>query len=217
MPSSQPDRTDRWRVVAFIAVAGLHLLAILFILAATNLRTATVPEQYIPLTLMPFAEPRRPRSDFSTSQAAKGASNPQQRQSSKDIDRTPMAAPNSAITVPNIDWGAEVDAAVRRRIDDAEAERRRRNLAGPSESQLDWARNNAAVTGEDHKLGDSERAEGGEMITWVSDKCYWTTHGATIYGMLQTAKVCKDPPKADAELFKEMRTKLDEREASRTP
>jgi hypothetical protein len=128
-----------------------------------------------------------------------------------------MAEPNNAITVPYIDWDAEAKEGAQRKVDNEEAERRRRNLAGPSDSQLDWARNNAAVTSEHHKWGDSERAEGGEVITWENEKCYWTTHGVTIYGMLQTVKVCKDPPKTDAELFKEMRKKLDERGASPTP
>jgi hypothetical protein len=35
--------------------------------------------------------------------------------------------------------------------------------------------------------------------------------------MPQTTKVCKNPPKTDAELFNEMRKKLDERDTSRTP
>jgi hypothetical protein len=126
-----------------------------------------------------------------------------------------MAEPNNAITVPYIDWGAEAEAGAKRKVDSDEAERHRRNLAGPSGSQLDW--NNAAIVGEHPKFGDSERAEGGEAITWESDKCYWTTHGVTIYGMPQTSKVCKDPPKADAELFKGMRKKLDEGDTGRTP
>jgi hypothetical protein len=66
-------------------------------------------------------------------------------------------------------------------------------------------------------LGDSERAEGGELITWVDDKCYYTTHGVTTFGMPQTRKVCKDPPQADTELFKDMRKKLDAGAKGRVP
>jgi hypothetical protein len=66
-------------------------------------------------------------------------------------------------------------------------------------------------------MGDTEGAAGGRVITWVSDKCYWTTSGATTAGIPQTTKVCKDPPKADEELFKDMRKKLDDTDTSRLP
>jgi len=215
---TRPNRTERWRVAVFIAVVGLHLLTGLLMLAATKVRIAILrPEQGVIVMFLPSAEPRRPPSDLSTSQVPTNVLNPKKREPSTPADRKPMAEPNNAITVPYIDWGAEAEAGGQRKIENDEAERRRRNLAGPSDSQLDWARNNAAIVGEHHKLGDSERAEGGEVITWENDKCYWTTHGVTIYGMQQTSKVCKDPPKADAELFKEMRKKLDERDTDRTP
>jgi hypothetical protein len=215
---TRPDRTERWRVAVFFAVVGVHLLAGLLMLAATKVRTAILsPEQGVIVTFLPSAELRRPPSDLSTSPVPTNLSNPKKRESSTPADGKPVAEPDNAITVPYIDWGAEAEAGAQRNFDNDEAERRRRNLAGPSDSQLDWARNNAAIVGEHHKLGDSERAEGGEAITWENDKCYWTTHGVTIYGMPQTSKVCKDPPKADAELFKEMRKKLDERDTGRTP
>lgn len=190
-------------------------------LAATKIRIAILrPEQGVIVMFLPPSVPRRPPLDLSTSQAPTNVSNPKKREPSTPADLKPIAEPtepNNAITVPYIDWGAEAEAGGQRKIDADEAERRRRNLADPSDSQLDWARNNAAIVSEHHKLGDSERAEGGGVITWENDKCYWTTHGVTTYGMPQTTKICKDPPRADAELFNEMRKKLDERDTSRTP
>ena len=44
----------------------------------------------------------------------------------------------------------------------------------------------------------------------MNDKCYYTTHGINTFGMPQTSQVCKDPPKAETELFKDLRKKLDE-------
>lgn len=125
--------------------------------------------------------------------------------------------PSNAITVPYIDWDAEAEAVVRRKRDGEETERLRRNLAGPSDSQLDWWRKNAPLVRDHHDLGDTERAEGGEVITWLNDRCFYTTNGITTFGMRQTSKVCKDPPKPETELFKDMRKKLDERESSSTP
>jgi hypothetical protein len=66
-------------------------------------------------------------------------------------------------------------------------------------------------------LVSRRRPAAAELITWVDDKCYWTTHGITTFGMPQTSKVCKDPPKPDSELFKDMRKKLDERPMGRAP
>jgi hypothetical protein len=214
---TRPDRTERWRVAVFLAVVGLHLLAGLLMLAATKVRIAILrPEQGVIVMFLPSSEPRRPPLDLSTSQVPTNASNPKKRESPAPADRKPMAEPNNAITVPYIDWGAEAEAGWQRKIENDEAERRRRNLAGPSDSQLDWARNNAPLVHSHHE-GDTEHAEGGEVITWIDDKCYWTTHGITTFGMPQTSKVCKDPPKAETELFKDMRKKLDERDTSRTP
>ena len=215
---TRPDRTERWRVAVFIAVVGLHLLVGLLMLAATNIRIAKLQrEQGVVVMFLPSTKLRRPPSDLSTSQVPTNISNPNKRESSSPADGKPMAEPNNAITVPYVDWGAEAEAGAKRKVDHDEAERRRRNLAGPSDAQLAWARNNAAIVSEHHALGDSERAEGGEAITWENDKCYWTTHGVTIYGMPETSKVCKDPPQADADLFKEMRKKFDERDTGRTP
>jgi hypothetical protein len=126
-------------------------------------------------------------------------------------------ASSNAITLPYVDWSAEAEGVGKRQIDSEELERRWRNLAGPSDSQLDWSRNNIPLVHDHHELGDTERAEGGEVITWENDKCYWTTRGITTFGMPETSKVCKDLEKPDGDLFKDMRKKLDERNTNRTP
>jgi hypothetical protein len=124
--------------------------------------------------------------------------------------------PNNAITVP-FDTNVDAEDAAKRQAEKDENERHWRNLAGPSESQLQWWNNNAPLTPDHHLPGDNEHVEGGELIAWVDDKCYYTTHGITTFGMPQTGMVCKDPPKAETELFKDMRKKLDERVKSRVP
>ena len=40
---------------------------------------------------------------------------------------------------------------------------------------------------------------------------FYTTHGISTFGMPQTSQVCKDPPKPETELFKDIRKKPDER------
>jgi hypothetical protein len=136
-----------------------------------------------------------------------------------DIEPPPQHGapePGNAITLP-LDLGTEADAVARRQANQEEDERRLRNLAGPSESQLQWSRNNVPLIRNYHQFGDDERAAGGELITWVNDKCYYTTHGATTFGMPLTGMVCKDPPKPETDLFKDMRKKLDDGAKGRAP
>jgi hypothetical protein len=123
---------------------------------------------------------------------------------------------SNAITVP-FDPKLDADAAALRQADKEESQRRWRNLAGPSDSQLEWSRNNVPLVRGYHEFGDNERAEGGELITWVNDKCFYTTHGITTLGLPQTRMVCKDPPKPETELFKDMRKRLDASAKGRVP
>ncbi|MDP9008995.1 MAG: hypothetical protein M3N91_09900 [Pseudomonadota bacterium] len=217
---TQPVQSGRWRFAVFVAVIGLHFLAGLIVLTTGKLRIVRLGSEDFPLSILPLSAEHPSTIHATTAPGSTPTRNPRKREASPEIDRLPSVAEpesNNAITTPYIDLNAEADAAVHRQLDNEESERRRRSLAGPSASQLEWSRNNIPLVREHHLLGDSERAEGGELITWVDDKCFFTTHGISTFGMPQTSKVCKDPPKPDTELFKDMRKKLDERSAGRAP
>ena len=195
----------------------MHVLAGLLIFAtgATRLARWRGVDAPPPLLWLSQSPAQRP--------AASSASIPEREVKKKetplDLEPPPDVAapePRNAITLPS-DLGAEADAAARRQANEEENERRRRNLAGPSESQLEWSRNNVPLIRGYHQLGDDERAEGGELITWVNDRCYYTTHGAATFGMSPTSKVCKDPPKPETDLFKDMRKQLDDSSKGRAP
>ena len=194
-------------------MVGLHFLAALLLMTGSirmeRIRAAA------PLSLLwlprenPAKTPLNPAAAFPERK---------KREATPDSAAPPDAAappgvaepePSNAITLP-LDLGAEADAAARRQSDLEENERRWRNLAGPSESQLRRSRNNAPLIRDYHQKGDSERAEGGELIAWMGSKCYFTTHGITTMGLPETSMVCKDPPKPETELFKDMRKQLDE-------
>ncbi|HEY2463665.1 MAG TPA: hypothetical protein VGI32_06370 [Steroidobacteraceae bacterium] len=204
----RPDQSERWRAAVFIAVLGLHVAAGLLLLASGRIRIGRVGAVESPLSLLWLPRESPPRPPIST------ASTPERdrtkREVPQNIERPPATTPepSNAITLP-LDLSVDADAAARRQSDKDGAERRWRNLAGPSESQLEWSRNNTPSVRGYHQLGDDERAAGGELITWVSDKCYYTTRGITTFGMPQTTKVCKDPPKPETDLFKDMRKQLD--------
>ncbi len=164
------------------------------------------------MTFLPSARPRLPAN-------APSADKPQASRATGPKPPAPDVAAESsnAITLPFIDWDGEAQAAARRKETHEETERQWRNLAGPSAAQLEWWKHNAPAARDHHELGDTERAAGGEVITWLNDRCFYTTNGITTFGMPQTSKVCKDPPKPETHLFQDMRKQLDEREISSTP
>jgi hypothetical protein len=210
-------QTERWRVAVFVAVVGLHLLAGLIILSNGTIRVARLRSEEAPLSFLSLS-PKSPPA-LPVVSPATPTQNARRREASRDIERLPNPSepePNNAITLP-FDSSTDADAAARRQSDREESERRWRNLAGPSESQLEWSRKNVPLVRDYHQSGDTEHAEGGEIITWVNDKCFYTTHGITTFGLPQTSQVCKDPPKPETELFKDMRKKLDERTKGRAP
>jgi len=212
MQLRRSDHSERWRVAVFVAVIGLHVLVGVIILATGTIRIARLRAVETPLSLLSLAQESPPKPPVSP--PAIDAQNIKNREPPRDGDRSPSAQPETnAITLP-LDLSTE--AAVRRQAGQGDAERRWRNLAGPSESALQWWKDNAPLA-RDHLSGESEKADGGELITWVNDKCYFTTHGITTFGMPQTSRVCKDPPKPDTELFKDMRKILDERAEARAP
>jgi hypothetical protein len=48
------------------------------------------------------------------------------------------------------------------------------------------------------RAGSSQSFEGGEVISWVDDRCFYTNHGWVPYQIIPPAqKVCKDPPRRD--------------------
>jgi hypothetical protein len=212
-------QAEKWRVAVFVAVLGLHLLAGLALFATGTIRVARLRAVETPLALLwlsPQKPPQLPAA-ASTSTIPKV----KRREASPDIDRPPEVAgpepePSNAITLP-LDLSTDADSAARRQADKEEKARGWRNLAGPSNSQLEWWRNNTPLIRDYHQFGDDEHAEGGELITWANDKCYYTTHGLTTFGMPQTGMVCKDPPKPETDLFKDMRNKLDAGAKGRAP
>jgi hypothetical protein len=202
-------QSGRWRLAVFAAVVSVHVLAGWLLFATSNIRFAR-GRAAAPLSLLwlPQESPANPRIN---SPAATPDHSLKRRAASADIEPTPQVAapePSNAITLP-LDLSTDADSVARRQADKEENERRWRNLAGPSDSQLEWSRNNVPLLRDYQQLNDIEHAEGGEIVTWMNDKCFYTTHGISTIGLPHTSMVCKDPPKPETDLFKDMRKKLD--------
>jgi hypothetical protein len=218
MRLKRPDQSERWRVGVFVAVVGLHVLAGLFIFATGSIRIARPRAVDTPLSLL-WLSPESPQQRPVPSAATNPERNLKRREAAREVERPPeFAAPESsnAITLP-LDLSSDADSVARRQAGNEENDRRRRNLAGPSESQLEWSKNNVPLVRGYHQLNDLEHAEGGELITWMNDKCFYTNHGISTLGLPKTSMVCKDPPKPETDLFKDMRKKLDESARGRAP
>jgi hypothetical protein len=129
----------------------------------------------------------------------------------------------NAITVPletdspPIDWDSEAGLAVQHIVTRVEQGKAHRNLAGPSQAQLERS---IKSTPDDsrHNAGDTEHVDGG-LVTWVNDRCYYTTAGvSTSLTGRATLKVCKPKKSApDGDLFKDMERKLDGRSIDAIP
>jgi hypothetical protein len=210
-------QSERERVAVFLAVVGLHILAGLLLFATRTIRIARVRAADVPLSLLWLSQENSSKSPVTTP-ASIAEHSLKRRAAAPDVPPRDIAAPepSNAITLP-LDLSTDADAAARRQSEKEGNERRWRNLAGPSDSQLAWSRNNVPLVRDYHQLNDTEHAEGGEVITWMNDKCFYTNHGITTFGLPQTSMVCKDPPKPETDLFKDMRKKLDEGAKGRAP
>jgi hypothetical protein len=209
MRLKRPDQSERWRVAVFVAVVGLHILAGLVLFAARTTQIERLRGVDAPLSLL-WLSPERPPPRPVAPSASIPEHNVRRKEAPPDTERPSEVAtpePSNAITLP-LDLSTDADSVARRQSDKEENERQWRNLAGPSDSQLEWSRNNVPLIRDYHQLGDDERAGGGALITWVNDRCYYTTQGVTTFGMPQTTEVCKDPFKPKTDLFKDMHKKL---------
>lgn len=200
-----------------MAVIGLHFLAVSPLFATRTIRIGRVRAIEAPL-LLRWLIPENPAKPPVTTSAIPEQSR-RRRSASLDIEPpTDFAAtePSNAITLP-FDLSPDAEAAARRQSEKEGNERRWRNLAGPSDSQREWSRNNVPLSRDHPQANDAERAAGGELIAWMNDKCFYTNHGIATLGLPQTSMVCKDPPKPETDLFKDMRKKLDEGAKGRAP
>ena len=215
----RPGQAQRWRAAVLAAVVGLHVLTVWLLFETGTIRIVRMRAADAPLSLLWLLPQRSPQLP-AASAASTLQQNLKKRAASPDIESPPpsIAAPepSNAISLP-LDLSTDADSIARRQAEEEENERRRRNLAGPSDSQLEWSRHNMPLDRDYHQFNDAERAEGGELITWMNDKCFYTNRGITTFGLPQTRMVCKDPPKPETDLFKDMRKKLDESAKGPTP
>jgi hypothetical protein len=199
---NQSETSVKRRVVVLVAVLMLHFLVGVLVIRASRFQVVIKPQEFAALIFLPSPKPEASRPVISSGVRPLLSSPEKSRTTSRAPAPVLDTEKNNAITMPNVDWGAQAQEAVRNG-EFTRLEKGNRNLV--------------PVPGAQHKAGRSERSEGGEVITWEDDECFWTTRGINPNGMPETKKICKDPFKPDVQMFKDMRKKLDEDFVSQGP
>ena len=94
--------------------------------------------------------------------------------------------PGTAITVPPIDWYAESARAARNAFSDEVREK-----PAPSLDSKPVALVLPDKSKQPHKAGDTEHFEGGEVITWLNERCYVSNRPGPVGFGGESKKVCK--------------------------
>jgi hypothetical protein len=102
------------------------------------------------------------------------------------IAQPPAPAPDTTITVPPIDWYAEGARSARNAFKDEMREKPAPSLDSKPQVLVLPDKSNMP-----HKAGDTEHFEGGEVITWVNERCYYTNRPAAILFGGASQRVCK--------------------------
>ncbi len=196
--------------MTLLAVLLLHALIVFVALRAGRQLPPSVirPFNSLILLLLPREKPATDDASPSPAAAARANTKPlSSRRGARVVEREP--AQDNAITPPtdsrapsNIDWEHEAELVAQNGIASADKEKNYRNLAGLSESQLHWMRENhmePAPPGIPWTYRRVEIAEGGFPIIHINDHCV----AVPFLMMMVFCKIGHIEPNGD--LFKHMR------------
>ena len=192
------------KYATLVLVLGAHVLVMHFLLRAGH--RATPAYKVEPRGILYFVELPRPSSE-KTSEEPELSMRPATPEMPSDAA--------SAITLPSelppneadIDWHAE-QVQVARDWGKREAGTKDENAMGSTPKGM-----KAPPKSQRPKRGDVQRFEGGVVIEWVNDRCYYTNEappGVLIGQKYAPVRVCKDAPNRyqDFETWQKERERL---------
>ena len=174
-----PKRLSRrWILLLFICLAHAGLIAALM---QTLPLAPQVIGEYPPLLLTFINKPR------SNADVHMDAVPPVERQAARRLNQsapvTATAPPSISPSEPN--WTEEANRAAL----DSLAHQAQENMW---RSLIDYPKGMGQPTPpQTHELLETEHSEGGEMITWINDRCYITNEGVSLGLQHSTVKICK--------------------------
>jgi hypothetical protein len=170
---------SHWVRITALALAGaVNLLFLsLWLISRVHVPAAAVATAMIWITV-----PLPPQTTVKPRLEPKSRAPGIERRPAAAID-SPALRPSTAITVPP-DWYAEGVRSAHAFTDDP------RGKPNPLDSKpqvlvLPDTSNLA------HKAGDTEHFEGGEVITWINERCYYTQLPSAVYFGGTSQRVCK--------------------------
>jgi hypothetical protein len=98
----------------------------------------------------------------------------------------PAPAKSTAITVPLIDWYAEGQRSARNAFKDEVHDKPEPSLDSKPQALVLPDKSNLP-----HKSGDTEHFEGGEVITWVNERCYYRNRAPPESFGAMPQRICK--------------------------
>jgi hypothetical protein len=213
------ERENR-RITAFFAVMMLHAsVAVILMRSSSILLSARRAAEPFVITFLPAAEPRAPvESSATRARLNRDEFVPAKRPSltheapSTEVAPDLAASPQNAITLlPPIDWTHEAELAIRSSMDNAERERRYRNLAGLSAAQLDWIQKNRMEPVDTNPpWAETAPRNNSDGVVWINDDC-------ALVNLLPVCRIKIGHRKPRGDLFRNMRPYLDERETDPLP
>jgi hypothetical protein len=186
--------SQKWgqtRYAVLLAVSGLHVALVIALIsvAKVRLRLASAPHPIELLVLHPNASPAISKPPPLLDRARKA--DPTTVPPPPALTIVPLDSP-TVDAGPAVDWTSEAQRVAQERVAKGDPNDRFRSfLKHPQGIET------PPIDTNHHAAGESQHYEGGEVITWLNDRCYYTSKGTPDphSGMPTTQKVCKDPPR----------------------
>ncbi len=193
----------RRRYVAIVIVGALHVLIVEIFVYAPPSRERPPKDDAVwsTLFLIPREVTRQPPPQIKP-QSAVPRSLPRLQTPAAEPDSPMTMAPNPAATGSSVDWMSEL-SSVATDVAKVRGAQSGSSKATPDQSGSWWA---PPV----HKAGEQYRLSTGELVVWVSDRCFLvselpalgTPNSAAHMGLTHTQCVSDPGPRAD--LFKDL-------------
>jgi hypothetical protein len=184
-------RLDRFSLLAMVCLA--HALLIAFLLASSRFETQHLSRERrlgADLIFLQLNHPTLP-SHQSNSTMREPAAPAHRSALAISPSVPPSASPSSMLSGP-IDWAEEAKRVARDHV-----QRQARAVEYRSFSAHERG---VRLTDQDatQRRDESQSFQGGEVITWINDRCFVTNRGWTPFDINPQSQVlCKDPPRRD--------------------
>ena len=172
----------RSRSTIVVAIGVMHACVLVVLTSHQNpVSRRSSTDEPAPMLLTFFDEPVKESAALETGPSAARTVGPVAERrvdaaAAGSSQLTPSPSADTSISTAPLppDWGAEAERAAREELSREQQQDSLRSLAGhPKGMDLPPPRHRP------HQLGDTEHFEGGEIIDWINDRCYYSNRDPT--------------------------------------